>query len=173
MSKPWEKYQSESVGESGPWSKYQSQPEVVEEKSIMESVGDMFTGADRETEQTQQLREITGAPELGGLSEFSWEGLKQLGSNFTPEAFKAAGGLLTTSDPKEQMKIIQSNYPNATFTPDNKGNVIVGLDSGEYVLNAPGVSTSDLTNFIGQALAFTPAGRAESLLVVKPSRKAL
>lgn len=141
----------------------QAQPEVVEEKSFMESVGDIFTGADRETEQTQQLREITGAPELGGLSEFSWEGLKQLGSNFTPEAFKAAGGLLTTSDPKEQMKIIQSNYPNATFTPDNKGNVIVGLDSGEYVLNAPGVSTSDLTNFIGQALAFTPAGRAASI----------
>ncbi len=141
----------------------QAQPEVVEEKSFIEGVGDMFTGADRETEQTQQLREITGAPELGGLSEFSWEGLKQLGSNFTPEAFKAAGGLLTTSDPKEQMKIIQSNYPKATFTPDNKGNVIVGLDSGEYVLNAPGVSTSDLTNFIGQALAFTPAGRAASI----------
>ena len=138
-----------------------SEPE--QEKSLIQSASDMVTGADRETQAIEGLREVTGAPELGGLSEFSWEGLKELGSNFTPEAFKAAGGLLTTSDPKEQMKIIQSNYPEASFRPDEKGNVIVGLPSGEYVLNAPGLSTSDLTNFIAQGLAFTPAGRAATI----------
>lgn len=137
--------------------------EPEQEKSLIQSASDMVTGADRETQAIEGLREVTGAPELGGLSEFSWEGLKELGSNFTPEAFKAAGGLLTTSDPKEQMKIIQSNYPEASFRPDEKGNVIVGLPSGEYVLNAPGLSTSDLTNFIAQGLAFTPAGRAATI----------
>lgn len=137
--------------------------EPEQEKSIIQSASDMITGADRETQSIEGLREVTGAPELGGLSEFSWEGLKELGSNFTPEAFKAAGGLLTTSDPKEQMKIIQANYPDASFRPDEKGNVIVGLPSGEYVLNAPGLSTSDLTNFIAQGLAFTPAGRAATI----------
>lgn len=137
--------------------------EPEQEKSLIQSASDMVTGADRETQAIEGLREVTGAPELGGLSEFSWEGLKELGSNFTSEAFKAAGGLLTTSDPKEQMKIIQSNYPDASFRPDEKGNVIVGLPSGEYVLNAPGLSTSDLTNFIAQGLAFTPAGRAATI----------
>lgn len=137
--------------------------EPEQEKSLIQSASDMVTGSDRETQAIEGLREVTGAPELGGLSEFSWEGLKELGSNFTPEAFKAAGGLLTTSDPKEQMKIIQSNYPDASFRPDEKGNVIVGLPSGEYVLNAPGLSTSDLTNFIAQGLAFTPAGRAATI----------
>ena len=137
--------------------------EPEQEKGLVQSASDMITGADRETQAIEGLREVTGAPELGGLSEFSWEGLKELGSNFTPEAFKAAGGLLTTGDPKEQMKIIQSNYPDASFRPDEKGNVIVGLPSGEYVLNAPGLSTSDLTNFIAQGLAFTPAGRAASI----------
>lgn len=137
--------------------------QTKEQPGMLESVGNMFTGSDRETQAIEGLREVTGAPELGGLSEFSWEGLKELGSNFTPEAFKAAGGLLTTSDPKEQMKIIQSNYPEASFRPDEKGNVIVGLPSGEYVLNAPGLSTSDLTNFIAQGLAFTPAGRAATI----------
>lgn len=137
--------------------------EPEQEKGLIQSASDMVTGADRETKAIEGLREVTGAPELGGLSEFSWEGLKELGSNFTPEAFKAAGGLLTTSDPKEQMKIIQSNYPDASFRPDEKGNVIVGLPSGEYVLNAPGLSTSDLTNFIAQGLAFTPAGRAATI----------
>ena len=137
--------------------------EPEQEKGLVQSASDMITGADRETQAIEGLREVTGAPELGGLSEFSWEGLKELGSNFTPEAFKAAGGLLTTGDPKEQMKIIQSNYPDASFRPDEKGNVIVGLPSGEYVLNAPGLSTSDLTNFIAQGLAFTPAGRAATI----------
>lgn len=137
--------------------------EPEQEKSLIQSASDMVTGADRETQAIEGLREVTGAPELGGLSEFSWEGFKELGSNFTPEAFKAAGGLLTTSDPKEQMKIIQANYPDASFRPDEKGNVIVGLPSGEYVLNAPGLSTSDLTNFIAQGLAFTPAGRAATI----------
>ena len=141
------------------WDDFGGQPEPEREAKLT----DIVTGADRETQAIEGLREVTGAPELGGLSEFSWEGLKELGSNFTPEAFKAAGGLLTTGDPKEQMKIIQSNYPDASFRPDEKGNVIVGLPSGEYVLNAPGLSTSDLTNFIAQGLAFTPAGRAATI----------
>lgn len=141
------------------WDDFGGQPEPEREAKLT----DIVTGAGRETKAIEGLREVTGAPELGGLSEFSWEGLKQLGSNFTPEAFKAAGGLLTTSDPKEQMQIIQSNYPEASFRPDEKGNVIVGLPSGEYVLNAPGMSTSDITNFIAQGLAFTPAGRAASI----------
>lgn len=134
--------------------------EVEVEESVLP---DMITGNDRQTEEIQGLREVTGAPELGGLSEFSWEGFKQLGSNFTPEAFKAAGGLLTTSNPQEQMQIIKANYPNAQFKPDSKGNVVVSLDSGDYVLNAPGLSTSDVTKLIADIAAFTPAGRAASI----------
>lgn len=142
---------------------YQGLSEPQQEES---SLLDTITGADRETKAIEGLREVTGAPELGGLSEFSLEGLQQLGANFTPEAFKAAGGLLLTSDPKKQAKIIKENYPNATFQADEKGNVVVGLDSGNYVLNAPGISTSDVTKLIADMVAFTPAGRAGTVAKV-------
>lgn len=145
------------------------QPERVSQPERESQLSDFVTGADRETEEIQGLNEITGAPELGGLSEFTTDKpfLDSLGSLYdkglSVPAFKSAAGLMTTSDPKEQMQIIKSNYPEATFTPDNKGNVVVGLPSGDYVLNAPGVSTSDITNFVGQAAAFTPAGRAATI----------
>jgi hypothetical protein len=141
----------------------------TEEPGILESAGDIVTGADRQTSAIEELNEITGAPELGGLSEFTSDKpfLESLGSLYekglSMPAFKSSAGLMTTSDPKEQMQIIKSNYPEATFTPDEKGNVVVGLPSGNYVLNAPGVSTSDITNFVGQAAAFTPAGRAATI----------
>ncbi|AHJ87862.1 DNA transfer protein [Vibrio phage PVA1] len=142
-----------------------AQPEIPQRE---ESITDVFTGADRQTQAIEGLQEITGAPELGGLSKFGevpfMDAMGQLyEQGLTMPAFKSAAGLLTTSDPKEQMQIIASNYPEATFTPDEKGNVIVGLPSGQYVLNAPGLSTSDITTFAAQAAAFTPAGRAATI----------
>ena len=132
------------------------------------SITDVLTGADRQTQAIQGLNEVTGAPEFGGVSEFGDKPFMEALSNLYDKglsgpAFKSAAGFLTTSDPKEKMQIIKSNYPEATFTPDEKGNVIVGLPSGDYVLNAPGLSTSDITNFAAQAAAFTPAGRAASI----------
>lgn len=146
------------------WEDFGGQPAPQRESKL----SDIVTGADRETQAIEGLQEITGAPELGGLSQFGkmpfMDAMGQLyDKGLSMPAFKSAAGLLTTSDPKEQMQIIASNYPEATFAPDEKGNVVVGLPSGQYVLNAPGLSTSDITNFAAQALAFTPAGRAATI----------
>lgn len=146
------------------WDDFGGEPKQERESKIT----DIITGDDRQTKEIEGLQEVTGAPELGGLSQFGevpfMDAMGQLyDKGLSMPAFKSAAGLLTTSDPKEQMQIIQSNYPEATFTPDEKGNVVVGLPSGNYVLNAPGLSTSDITNFAAQAAAFTPAGRAATI----------
>lgn len=137
----------------------------VKESSLLDTV----TGQSRKTEAIAGLDEVTGAPELGGLSQFGdkpfMDALGELyDKGLSMKAFKSAVGLLTTSDPKEQAQIIKSNYPDATFTPDEAGNIVVGLPSGSYVLNAPGFSTSDITKFASDIAAFTPAGRAATIL---------
>ena len=139
-----------------------------QERSMIQSVADVFTGNDRQTEEIAQLDEVTGSPEFGGVSQFGdvpfTEALGQLyEKGLSMPAFKSAAGFLTTSDPKEQMQIIKSNYPDAQFRQDSKGNIIVGLESGEYALNAPGLSTSDITKLVTDIAAFTPAGRAASV----------
>lgn len=139
-----------------------------QERSIIQSVADVFTGNDRQTEDIAQLDEVTGAPEFGGVSQFGdmplIESLVQLyEKGLSMPAFKSAAGFLTTSDPKEQMQIIKSNYPDAQFRQDAKGNIIVGLESGEYALNSPGLSTSDITKLVTDIAAFTPAGRAATV----------
>lgn len=136
----------------------------IEEPSMVDAV----SGQDRQTEAIAGLDEVTGAPELGGISQFRdkpfMDALGELyDKGLTAEAFKSAAGLLTTSDPKEQAQIIKTNYPDATFTPDEAGNIVVGLPSGSYVLNAPGLSTSDVTKFVADIAAFTPAGRAATI----------
>jgi len=112
------------------------------------SFTDIFTGADRETDEISKLEEIGGADELSQLSFPS---------------FKTALGLLTTGEPEQKIKIIKENFPDATFRKDEKGNDIVSFESGEYALNKPGFSIADLLGGIAQAAAFTPAGRAKSL----------
>lgn len=141
-----------------------SQPAEKEEPGFFGRIANALTGSDRQTEETKSLSEVTGAPELGGIKNLTIEGLSEFYDlGVTPQAFKAAAGMLTTSDPKKQMQIIKSNYPEATFRQDQSGNVIVGLRSGEYLLNAPGISTSDVTRFAAQAGAFTPAGKATTI----------
>lgn len=172
MPNPWEKYQEPVSSASGnPWDKYGSENiEPVKDKSLIESASDALTGSDRQTEATSGLVDITGAPELGGISELvsdNVDSMDALGNLYdkglSMPAFKTAAAMLTTGDPERQMKAIKSNYPDATFKEDEKGNVIVGLESGEYALNLPGVSASDVTRLVTDIAAFTPAGRAATV----------
>lgn len=140
------------------------QDAVNPEMSLAQKAADVVTGESRETEETRQLREVTGAPELGGLPEFSVEGLGELyEKGVSVPAFKTAAAMLFTGDPEKQMQAIKTNYPDAQFRTDEKGNVIVGLESGDYLLNAPGLSTSDVTRAVADIAAFTPAGRAATI----------
>ena len=115
-----------------------------EDVGIMDRIGEAFTGAKRQTKETETLSEIGSAPELNRLSV---------------PAFKASLGLLSAGD-TESLKGILNQQLGAKFRKDEKGNDIVSFDSGDYLLNAPGLSGQDITRGLAQFLAFTPAARA-------------
>lgn len=107
---------------------------------------DAFTGKSRMTPEMEALPAIGEAPELNRLST---------------DAIRAGIGQLFGSE-ESQMKILQSM--GARLSQDAKGNVIVSLPSGDYALNRPGLSPQDVTSFIANAAAYTPAVRGASIL---------
>lgn len=106
---------------------------------------DAVTGENRMTPEMEKLQNVGSAPELNGLSK---------------DALRAGWGQLFGSDASQE-KILQSM--GGQIRQDEKGNSIVTLPSGEYALNKPGLSPQDVTSFLANALAFTPAGRAGSI----------
>ncbi|WP_410736229.1 injection protein [Citrobacter freundii] len=106
---------------------------------------DAITGESRMTPEMERLQNVGSAPELNSLST---------------DALRAGWGQLFGSDASQE-KILQSM--GGKIRQDEKGNSIVTLPSGEYALNKPGLSPQDVTSFLANALAFTPAGRAGSV----------
>ncbi|HHQ4050613.1 injection protein [Citrobacter freundii] len=106
---------------------------------------DAVTGESRMTPEMERLQNVGSAPELNNLST---------------DALRAGWGQLFGSDDSQE-KILQSM--GGKIRQDEKGNSIVTLPSGEYALNKPGLSPQDVTSFLANALAFTPAGRAGSV----------
>ena len=94
------------------------------------------------------LNEVAGAPELNQLSV---------------PAFKASLGLLSTGDEKSLQGILKSQFGDDVSFQNVDDSTVVNLPSGQYVINAPGLSTQDVFKFVSDALAFTPAGRAKSI----------
>jgi len=116
---------------------------------FLESIAESVTGRARATPETQALPEWTTMPELNQLSLAS---------------FKSALGSLV-SNPKETVQILQSNFPQLGVRQDAKGNFILrsSVDQKEYAI-PPGFSVGDIPRAVGGVLAFTPAGRATSIL---------
>ncbi|EKL0723149.1 injection protein [Citrobacter freundii] len=106
---------------------------------------DAVTGESRMTPEMERLQNVGSAPELNSLST---------------DALRAGWGQLFGSDASQE-KILQSM--GGKIRQDEKGNSIVTLPSGEYALNKPGLSPQDVTSFLANAIAFTPAGRAGSV----------
>lgn len=106
---------------------------------------DIVTGAPQRTPETRALPELTG-------TGFGLDPAQQA---------QVAGMSLLTPNPDELAQVLTSNYPFIQTRKDAKGNVIAtNTRTGEQaVLNQPGLSMQDITSFIGQALAFTPAAR--------------
>ena len=104
-------------------------------------VKEMFTGADRQTDETKSLQEIGAAPEMNDL--------------LSSGAWKTAAGLNFSlgSDDSARKAI---DHIGGTLRKDSKGNDIVDLPSGSYMLNQPGFSTQDamqLGSVIGSYMA--------------------
>ncbi|WP_312805632.1 injection protein [Atlantibacter hermannii] len=122
------------------------QQSVDDATGLRERLIDAATGASRMTPEMEQLQNVGAAPELNSLST---------------DALRAGWAQLFGSDASQE-KVLQSM--GAKLRQDEKGNTIVSLPSGEYALNKPGISPQDVTSFLANALAFTPAARAPSVL---------
>jgi hypothetical protein len=124
-------------------------PEEPPKMGFFEGIAESVTGRARTTPETQALPEWTGMPELNQMSVAS---------------FKSALGSLL-SNPKETVQILQTNFPQLGVRQDAKGNYILksSVDQKEYVI-PPGFSMGDIPRAVGGLLAFTPAGRATTIV---------
>ena len=122
-----------------------------EQPGMLESIGNMFTGADRETRATQELPELESAIVGGDASGF-------LSTLPTGDAVKLAGAIATTSDPAERAKMLQAASPDFGIQYDEKGNIIAANNATgqRVVLNKPGLSASDLFPMSGRVAASIP-----------------
>jgi len=127
------------------------QPESpAEEPGILAKAADLVTGNLRATEETEALPDWGGMPEMNEIT--------------SKEGWKTAIGTLMTG-PAETVQVIRANYPGVQVRQDAKGNFIMrsAMDGREYAIR-PGFQLSDIPR-VGAALAaFTPAGRATSVL---------
>lgn len=101
------------------------------------------------TVDVSSMEEVGLAPELNEMSL---------------PAFKASLGLMLTGDEESLKGLLKKQYGDSiSFAKGPKGEAVAKLPSGDYVLNKEGLSGQDITRFVGQALAFTPAGRAGTI----------
>lgn len=133
--------------------------QVNENPGILESIGNMFTGTDRETRATRELSELEGAIVGGDAVGF-------LSTLPSADAAKLAGAIATTSDPAERAKMLQSASSDFGIQYDEKGNIIAANNkTGQRViLNKPGLSASDLFPASGRVAASIPLTAAGSPL---------
>lgn len=124
------------------------------ERGLLDSVGEFFTGSDRENKATKSL------PEIG-----------QGGLLFGEDKAKATAivpALLTATNPEEMGQMLSSNFSNVGVTSDKQGNMFAtnNKTGAKVVLNKPGISQLDIMQGLGIAAAFTPAGRVTGALKV-------
>lgn len=115
-------------------------------KGFRENVIDSFTGESKMTPEVQGLEGIMSSPEMNA---------------FNTDAMKAAWVQMFGND-NDFVKVI-SNM-GGQVSQDEKGNLLVDLPSGRYALNKPGLSSEDVMPFIANAVAFTPAARAPTIV---------
>lgn len=115
-------------------------------KGFRENVIDAFTGESKMTPEVQGLEGIMSSPEMNA---------------FNTDAMKAAWVQMFGND-NDFVKVI-SNM-GGQVSQDEKGNLLVDFPSGRYALNKPGLSSEDIMPFIANAVAFTPAARAPTIV---------
>lgn len=116
----------------------------TKEKSFFKTVSDAFTGKDRMTSTIKGMDDYPAAPEM---NEWSWD------------SFQAdLGGMLTGEDDEIQAIFKKQFGDKVSFRKDKKNNVIVKFPSGEYTLNSPGVSGSDIRRLGFQIPAYALGG---------------
>lgn len=128
------------------------QPPAPEEPGVLDKLGNMITGSDRQTRATEDLPELQNSGLLAGLD--------------IPAAQRAAvtAALITMTDPQEIAKTLQALSPAIGIQQDEKGNLIAANNQtgARAMINKPGVSGMDALQAAGIGAAFAPTGRAAS-----------
>jgi hypothetical protein len=124
-------------------------PDPREEMGFIESIGETLTGSERSTPEIEALPDWGTMPELNSLSV---------------DSFQAALGTMITN-PQESVAIIRAQFPGVQVRQDEKGNFILrsSADGQEYAIK-PGFRMTDIPRALGGLAAFTPAGRATTVL---------
>jgi len=123
------------------------------DRAWYEKAGDVVTGNDRETTQSQQL------PELGidgiGLKDFLGE----------KASTKLAATMVFTPNPVENIQMLDNALDGKLqVRADEAGNIIVNNpeNGATAMLNKPGFTWSDFSNVVGLGVAYAPAGKLAS-----------
>ena len=136
------------------------------------SVINLDTGVLEDSKPVPRLADspVAGAPAtaLTGLTPEEAAELPEIGVlenqlGITSEGFKLALGSLVSSEPAQQIEIIQSVLPNAKINTFESGETVVDYEGQKFILNKPGLSAADVTRFAGQFLAFLPVGKAAQI----------
>lgn len=130
--------------DEGVWANFQS---------VLNGLGEAFTGSDRQTRATAALPSLAGV----GVADF-------LGDTATAgQKATAAAGLLVERDPQRQIEILKANTSaDIGVTQDPKGNIILTSGDRQVMLNKPGFSRMDVMQVGGDIAAFAPASRTTS-----------
>lgn len=125
---------------------YQEEPEQL---SFTGGIKEAVTGEKRSTETIEALPDWATMPEMNEASMAS---------------FKAALGTMLTG-PEETARILKANYPQLNITQDEKGNLMFqSTIDGQWYGYKPGGRVSDIPRAAFAGAAFTPAGRASSIV---------
>lgn len=123
---------------------------MAEEPGMLDKLGAMITGSDRQTRATQELPELQSSGLLTGLD--------------IPEGKGAAvaAALATMTDPQEIAQTLKSLSPEIGIQQDEKGNLIAANNATgvRAVINKPGFTGLDALQALGIGAAFAPSGRA-------------
>lgn len=128
--------------------------EKPEEPGLLDKLGSMVTGSDRQTRATQELPELQNSGLLAGLD--------------IPPAKRAAvtAALVTMTDPQEIAQTLKALSPEIGIQQDEKGNLIAANNETgvRAVINKPGLTGMDALQATGIGAAFAPTGRAASAI---------
>jgi hypothetical protein len=118
-------------------------------KAVPGAIVEAVSGAQRATPTTQALPDWGDMPEL---------------RTFSLASAKTGIGTLMTN-PTETVQIIKANFPGVQVAQDEKGNFLLtsSIDGKQYAIK-PGFQWSDIPRAGTAVAAFTPAGRATTIL---------
>lgn len=127
----------------------QAESQPAPEPGVMDKIGAMFTGRDRQTRATQELPELQSSGLLNGLD--------------IPEGKGAAvaAALSTMTNPEEIAQTLKSLSSDIGIQQDEKGNLIAANNATgvRAVINKPGFTGMDALQALGIGAAFAPSGR--------------